>query len=169
MLAPRTPRSSRMITKSLAQARTARSRGQTSLAENFHRLAMNPADEAQAFATRDRRCDCRGCRRFGLTVRLSRAFASRRPVVPGLWPRPNHSHIAVRCDFDQEIQARVFTGFSLLCFNPDSIRRMVLSGTVRQRSARARLVGRDADCSRGRIGASCWTTTTAIPGSMLRC
>ncbi len=46
---------------------------------------------------------------------------------------------------DQEIQARVFEQISSAYYapNPDSIRRMVLTGTVRGSDPRARLVGRD--------------------------
>src|SRR3546814_9280038 len=45
---------------------------ETSLAENFHRLAMNPADEAQAFAALiDAGASTEDvARRFGLTVRF---------------------------------------------------------------------------------------------------
>jgi hypothetical protein len=52
---------------------------------------------------------------------------------------------------DQEIQARVFEQASSGYYapNPDSIRRMVLSGTVRGSDPRARLVGRDAYIAAG--------------------
>src|SRR3546814_3937971 len=52
---------------------------------------------------------------------------------------------------DQEIQARVYEQASSGYYAPsaDSIRRMVLSGTVRGSDARARLVGREAYINAG--------------------
>ena len=52
---------------------------------------------------------------------------------------------------DQTIQAQVFEQVSSAYYapNPDSVRRMVLSGTVRGKDPRARLVGRDAYLAAG--------------------
>ncbi|MBA3881031.1 MAG: chromosome partitioning protein ParB, partial [Sphingobium sp.] len=52
---------------------------------------------------------------------------------------------------DQDIQTRVFEQVSSAYYapNPDSVRRMVLSGTVRGSDPRARLVGRDAYIAAG--------------------
>ncbi len=127
---------------------------ETSLAENFHRLAMNPADEAQAFASLiDAGASTEEvARRFGLTVR----FVEGRLRLAGLAPVVFEALAsgAITLDLakaygatsDQAIQARVFEQVSTGYYapNPDSIRRMVLSGTVRGSEPRARFVGRDA-------------------------
>jgi ParB family chromosome partitioning protein len=127
---------------------------ETSLAENFHRLAMNPADEAQAFASLiDAGASTEEvARRFGLTVR----FVEGRLRLAGLAPVVFEALAsgAITLDLakaygatsDQAIQARVFEQVSTGYYapNPDSIRRMVLSGTVRGSDPRARFVGRDA-------------------------
>jgi len=132
---------------------------ETSLAENFHRLAMNPADEAQAFAALiDGGATSEDvARRFGLAVR----FVEGRLRLAGLAPVVFEALAAgeITLDFakafgatsDQEIQARVFEQVSSGYYSPsaDSIRRMVLSGTVRGSDPRARLVGRDAYLSAG--------------------
>jgi ParB family chromosome partitioning protein len=59
---------------------------EASLAENFHRLAMNPADECTAFGRLiEQGCDVEGvARRFGLTVRFVEGrlrLANLAPVV----------------------------------------------------------------------------------------
>ena len=132
---------------------------ETSLAENFHRLAMNPADEAQAFAalvsggaTVD---DV--ARRFGLTVRFVEGRLRLATLAPVVFEALASGQItldiakAFGATSDQEIQARVFEQVSSAYYapNPDSIRRMVLSGTVRGSDPRARLVGRDAYIAAG--------------------
>ncbi|MGD9471112.1 MAG: ParB/RepB/Spo0J family partition protein [Novosphingobium sp.] len=127
---------------------------ETSLAENFHRLAMNPADEAQAFAA----LVAAGAtvedvaRRFGLTVRFVEGRLRLAMLAPVVFEALASGQItldiakAFGATSDQEIQARVFEQVSSAYYapNPDSIRRMVLSGTVRGSDPRARLVGRDA-------------------------
>ena len=132
---------------------------ETSLAENFHRLAMNPADEAQAFAAliEAGASSEEVARRFGLTVR----FVEGRLRLAGLAPVVFEALAsgAITLDLakaygatsDQAIQARVFEQVSTGYYapNPDSIRRMVLSGTVRGSDPRARLVGRDAYIAAG--------------------
>ena len=132
---------------------------ETSLAENFHRLAMNPADEAQAFASLIEAGASSEdvARRFGLTVR----FVEGRLRLAGLAPVVFEALAsgAITLDLakaygatsDQAIQARVFEQVSTGYYapNPDSIRRMVLSGTVRGSDPRARLVGRDAYLAAG--------------------
>ena len=114
---------------------------ETSLAENFHRLAMNPADEAQAFAT----LVASGstvedvARRFGLTVRFVEGRLRLATLAPVVFEALASGQItldiakAFGATSDQEIQARVFEQVSSAYYapNPDSIRRMVLSGTVR--------------------------------------
>ncbi|ALJ12255.1 MULTISPECIES: ParB/RepB/Spo0J family partition protein [Sphingomonadales] len=132
---------------------------ETSLAENFHRLAMNPADEAQAFAalieagasTED------VARRFGLTVRFVEGRLRLATLAPVVFDALASGEItldlakAFGATSDQEIQARVYEQASSGYYAPsaDSIRRMVLSGTVRGSDARARLVGRDAYTAAG--------------------
>ena len=126
---------------------------ETSLAENFHRLAMNPADEAQAFAalveagvsTED------VARRFGLTVRFVEGRMRLATLAPVVFEALAAGAItldiakAFGATADQAQQARVFeqTGTGCYAPNADSIRRMVLSGTVRGNDPRARLVGRE--------------------------
>ncbi|USA60154.1 ParB/RepB/Spo0J family partition protein [Qipengyuania citrea] len=132
---------------------------ETSLAENFHRLAMNPADEAQAFAalieagasTED------VARRFGLTVRFVEGRLRLATLAPVVFDALAAGEItldlakAFGATSDQEIQARVYEQASSGYYAPsaDSIRRMVLSGTVRGNDARARLVGREAYIASG--------------------
>jgi len=132
---------------------------ETSLAENFHRLAMNPADEAQAFAA----LVAGGAtveevaRRFGLTVRFVEGRLRLATLAPVVFEALASGEItldiakAFGATSDQEIQARVFEQVSSAYYapNPDSIRRMVLSGTVRGSDPRARLVGRDAYVAAG--------------------
>ena len=132
---------------------------ETSLAENFHRLAMNPADEAQAFAA----LVTGGgtvedvARRFGLTVRFVEGRLRLATLAPVVFEALASGQItldiakAFGATSDQEIQARVFEQVSSAYYapNPDSIRRMVLSGTVRGSDPRARLVGRDAYIAAG--------------------
>ena len=132
---------------------------ETSLAENFHRLAMNPADEAQAFAA----LVAGGAtvedvaRRFGLTVRFVEGRLRLATLAPVVFEALASGQItldiakAFGATSDQEIQARVFEQVTSAYYapNPDSIRRMVLSGTVRGSDPRARLVGRDAYITAG--------------------
>ena len=132
---------------------------ETSLAENFHRLAMNPADEAQAFAA----LVMGGAtiedvaRRFGLTVRFVEGRLRLATLAPVVFEALASGQItldiakAFGATSDQEIQTRVFEQVSSGYYapTPDSVRRMVLSGTVRGSDPRARLVGRDAYIAAG--------------------
>lgn len=132
---------------------------ETSLAENFHRLAMNPADEAQAFAALiDAGASTEDvARRFGLTVRFVEGRLRLATLAPVVFDALASGEItldlakAFGATSDQEIQARVYEQASSGYYAPsaDSIRRMVLSGTVRGSDARARLVGRDAYTAAG--------------------
>jgi ParB family chromosome partitioning protein len=132
---------------------------ETSLAENFHRLAMNPADEAVAFASL-----IEGgtsiedvARRFGLTVRFVEGRLRLATLAPVVFEALAAGEItldlakAYGATSDQAIQTQVFEQVSSAYYapNPDSIRRMVLSGTVRGNDPRARLVGRDAYLAAG--------------------
>lgn len=132
---------------------------ETSLAENFHRLAMNPADEAQAFASLvDGGASSEDvARRFGLTVRFVEGRLRLARLAPVVFGALASGEItldmakAFGATSDQEIQARVFEQITSAYYapSPDSIRRMVLSGTVRGSDPRARLVGRDAYVAAG--------------------
>jgi len=132
---------------------------ETSLAENFHRLAMNPADEAQAFASLiEAGASIEDvARRFGLTVRFVEGRLRLAKLAPVVFDALASGEItldlakAYGATSDQAIQARVFEQVSTGYYapNPDSIRRMVLSGTVRGSDPRARLVGRDAYIAAG--------------------
>ena len=132
---------------------------ETSLAENFHRLAMNPADEAQAFAALiDAGASTEDvARRFGLTVRFVEGRLRLATLAPVVFDALAAGEItldlakAFGATSDQEIQARVYEQASSGYYAPsaDSIRRMVLTGTVRGSDARARLVGRDAYIAAG--------------------
>lgn len=132
---------------------------ETSLAENFHRLAMNPADEAQAFASlvEGGASSEDVARRFGLTVRFVEGRLRLARLAPVVFDALASGEItldmakAFGATSDQEIQARVFEQVTSAYYapSPDSIRRMVLSGTVRGSDPRARLVGRDAYVAAG--------------------
>lgn len=132
---------------------------ETSLAENFHRLAMNPADEAQAFASlvEGGASSEDVARRFGLTVRFVEGRLRLARLAPIVFESLASGEItldmakAFGATSDQEIQARVFEQVTSAYYapSPDSIRRMVLSGTVRGSDPRARLVGRDAYVAAG--------------------
>lgn len=132
---------------------------ETSLAENFHRLAMNPADEAQAFAALIEAGSSleQVASRFGLTVRFVEGRLRLATLAPVVFEALASGEItldlakAYGATSDQQIQARVFEQVSTGYYapNPDSIRRMVLSGTVRGSDPRARLVGRDAYLAAG--------------------
>lgn len=130
-----------------------------SLAENFHRLAMNPADEAQAFASliADGASAEEVARRFGLTVRFVEGRLRLATLAPVVFEALASGAItldlakAFGATSDQEIQARVYEQVSSAYYAPtsDSIRRMVLTGTVKGNDPRARLVGRDAYLAAG--------------------
>src|SRR3546814_8167758 len=105
---------------------------------------MNPADEAQAFAA----LVAGGAtvedvaRRFGLTVRFVEGRLRLATLATVVFEALASGEItldiakAFGATSDQEIQARVFEQVSSAYYapNPDSIRRMVLSGTVRGKS-----------------------------------
>lgn len=135
---------------------------ESSLTENFQRLNMNPADEAQAFATLVaegvRAEDV--ARRFGLTVRFVEGRLRLANLAPVVFEALAAGEItldlakAFGATSDREIQARVFgqMSTSYYALNAASIRRMVLSETVRGNDPRARLVGREAyEAAGGRI------------------
>lgn len=127
---------------------------EASLAENFQRLAMNPADEAQAFAaiieagatTED------VARRFGVTVRFVEGRLRLASLAPCVFEALAEGAItldmakAYGAVSDTERQAHVFAELQEAWYQvtPDTIRRMVLDATVRGSDPRSILVGRDA-------------------------
>ena len=130
-----------------------------SLAENVQRLAMNPADEAQAFAsiieagatTED------VARRFGLTVRFVEGRLRLASLAPCVFEALAEGTItldmakAYGAISDIERQAHVYAELQDAWYQitPDTIRRMVLDATVRGSDPRAVLVGRDAYLAAG--------------------
>jgi len=132
---------------------------EASLAENFQRLAMNPADEAQAFAaiieagatTED------VARRFGLTVRFVEGRLRLASLAPCVFEALAEGTItldmakAYGAISDIDRQAHVYAELQDAWYQitPDTIRRMVLEATVRGSDPRAVLVGRDAYLAAG--------------------
>lgn len=124
------------------------------LAENFQRLAMNPADECLAFehlinegATIDG-----VAARFGLTVRFVEGRLRLANLAPIVFEALGRGDItldiakAYAVTPDRERQELVFEqvnrGYGAL--NPDSIRRMMTQATLSAADPRARFVGEDA-------------------------
>jgi ParB family chromosome partitioning protein len=131
---------------------------ETSLAENFQRLAMNPADECLAFqALIEQGSDVEGvARRFGLTQRFVEGrlrLAGRAPVVfeaLGSGAISLDLAKAYAATPDQERQAWVFEQLSGYGGQyPDSVRRMMTQATATASDRRARLVGEEAYLAEG--------------------
>lgn len=132
---------------------------EASLAENFHTLKMNPADEAQAFASiiETGATPEDVARRFGLTVRFVEGRLRLASLAPVVFEALAAGEItldmakAYGATSDQAIQARVYDEVVQSCYraSPDSIRRMVLNSTVRGSDPRAKLVGKDAYLAAG--------------------
>ncbi len=132
---------------------------EASLAENFHTLKMNPADEAQAFASIIESGSTLEdvARRFGLTVRFVEGRLRLASLAPVVFEALAAGEItldmakAYGATSDQTIQARVYDEVVQSCYraSPDSIRRMVLNSTVRGSDPRAKLVGKDAYLAAG--------------------
>lgn len=132
---------------------------EASLAENFHTLKMNPADEAQAFASiiETGATPEDVARRFGLTVRFVEGRLRLASLAPVVFEALAAGEItldmakAYGATSDQTIQARVYDEVVQSCYraSPDSIRRMVLNSTVRGSDPRAKLVGKDAYVAAG--------------------
>lgn len=127
---------------------------EVSLAENFQRLAMNPADEAQAFASiiEAGATTEEVARRFGLTVRFVEGRLRLASLAPCVFEALAEGTItldmakAYGAISDVERQAHVYAELQDAWYQvtPDTIRRMVLDATVRGSDPRAVLVGRDA-------------------------
>jgi ParB family transcriptional regulator, chromosome partitioning protein len=127
---------------------------EASLAENFHRLAMNPADECLAFQQLiEQGADAEGiARRFGLTVRFVEGRLRLAGLAPVVFEALGASEItldlakAYGATPDRERQAFVFeqVSHSYMASHPDSIRRMMTQATVSASDRRARFVGEEA-------------------------
>jgi ParB family chromosome partitioning protein len=132
---------------------------EASLAENFQRLAMNPADEAQAFASiiEAGATPEDVARRFGLTVRFVEGRLRLASLAPCVFEALAEGTItldmakAYGAISDVERQAHVYAELQEAWYQitPDTIRRMVLDATVRGSDPRAVLVGRDAYLAAG--------------------
>jgi len=132
---------------------------EVSLAENFQRLAMNPADEAQAFAAiiEAGATPEDVARRFGLTVRFVDGRLRLAGLAPCVFEALAEGTItldmakAYGAISDVERQAHVYAELQDAWYQitPDTIRRMVLDATVRGSDPRAILVGRDVYLAAG--------------------
>jgi ParB family chromosome partitioning protein len=132
---------------------------ETSLAENFQRLAMNPADECLAFQQLVAQgADPEGiARRFGLTVRFVEGRLRLAGLAPVVFEALGAGDIsldvakAYAATADVERQAYVFgqCANAYMGQHPDSIRRMMTQATVGAGDRRARLVGEEAYLAAG--------------------
>jgi ParB family chromosome partitioning protein len=132
---------------------------ETSLAENFQRLAMNPADECLAFRQLiEQGSDAEAiARRFGLTVRFVEGRLRLAELAPEVFEALGAGEIsldvakAYAATPDRERQAYVFeqVSRSYMASHPDSIRRMMTQATVGSSDRRARFVGEEAYVAAG--------------------
>lgn len=132
---------------------------EASLAENFQRLAMNPADECLAFqALVEQGADSEGiARRFGLTVRFVDGRLRLARLAPIVFDALGAGEIsldvakAYAATPDAERQAYVFeqVSRSYMSSHPDSIRRMMTQATVSASDRRAKFVGEEAYVAAG--------------------
>jgi len=132
---------------------------EASLAENFQRLAMNPADECLAFcALVEQGSDSETiARRFGLTMRFVEGRLRLANLAPAIFEALGAGEIsldvakAYAATPDRERQAYVFEQLarSYAGNHPDSIRRMMTQATVSACDRRARFVGEEAYVAAG--------------------
>lgn len=132
---------------------------EASLAENFQRLAMNPADECLAFGQLiEQGADAEGiARRFGLTVRFVEGRLRLSALAPVVFEALGAGEItldvakAYAATPDRERQAWVFEQLqgSYSGNHPDSIRRMMTQATASAADRRAMLVGEEAYVAAG--------------------
>lgn len=132
---------------------------EASLAENFQRVPMNPADECTAFNFLIQKGMTAEdvAKRQGVTTRFVEQRVRLAELAPCVFEALAAGEItlgvaqayAVTTDVDR--QARVFTQMSNSYYgdNPDNIRRAILNGTVKANDAKARFVGRDAYVAAG--------------------
>ena len=132
---------------------------EASLAENFHKLVMNPADEAEAFASIMAAGACVEdvARRFGLTVRFVEGRLRLASLAPCVFEALASGDITL--DLAKAYGATSDVGRQEAVFNElrqtpyrvtaDTVRRIMLTATVTAADPRARLVGRDAYTGEG--------------------
>jgi len=132
---------------------------EASLAENFQRLGMNPADECLAFQQLiEQGADCEGiARRFGLTVRFVEGRLRLAGLAPAVFDALGAGEItldvakAYAATPDQERQTLVFEQMSrgYGAAHPDSIRRMMTQATIGAGDRRALFIGEEAYVAAG--------------------
>lgn len=144
-------------------------RAEASLAENFLRLAMNPADECDAFRHMiELGADAEGiARRFGLTVRFVEGRLRLANLAPVVFEALREGSItldtakAYASSSDHERQTQVFAQLSG-AYNgghPETVKRMMTATTAAGSDRRARFVGREAYLAAGgRIECDLFTT-----------
>jgi ParB family transcriptional regulator, chromosome partitioning protein len=132
---------------------------EASLAENFQRLAINPADECLAFGQLiEQGAEVEGiARRFGLTTRFVEGRLRLSALAPVVFEALGADEIgldvakAYAATADRERQAWVFEQLngSYSGNRPDSIRRMMTQATASASDRRALLVGEDSYVAAG--------------------
>jgi ParB family chromosome partitioning protein len=132
---------------------------EASLAENFQRLSMNPADECVAFsALIEQGSDVEGiARRFGLTLRFVEGRLRLANLAPVVFDALGAGEIsldvakAYAATPDRERQEYVFEQMSrgYGAAHPDSVRRMMTQATVGAADRRALFVGEEAYVAAG--------------------
>ncbi|MDY0969056.1 ParB/RepB/Spo0J family partition protein [Sphingomonas sp. CFBP9021] len=132
---------------------------EASLAENFQRVPMNPADECTAFnfLIQKGMTAEEVAKRQGVTTRFVEQRVRLAELASCVFEALAAGEItlgvaqayAVTTDVDR--QARVFAQMSSSYYgdNPDNIRRAILNGTVKANDAKARFVGREAYVAAG--------------------
>ncbi|VXD03323.1 ParB family protein [Sphingomonas sp. T1] len=132
---------------------------EASLAENFQRVPMNPADECTAFNFLIQKGMTAEdvAKRQGVTTRFVEQRVRLAELAPPVFDALAAGEItlgvaqayAVTTDVDR--QARVFAQMKTSYYgdNPDNIRRAILNGTVKANDAKARFVGREAYIAAG--------------------
>jgi ParB family chromosome partitioning protein len=132
---------------------------EVSLAENFQRLAMNPADECLAFRQLlEQGADVEGiARRFGLTTRFVEGRLRLASLAPVVFEALGAGEIgldvakAYAVTPDQARQAHVFEEVKRYhgSAHPDTIRRLMTQATAGASDRRARVVGEEAYVAAG--------------------
>jgi len=132
---------------------------EASLAENFQRLSMNPADECLAFQQLiEQGADSEGiARRLGLTVRFVEGRLRLAGLAPVVFDALGAGEIsldvakAYAATPDRERQALVFEQMSrgYGAAHPDSIRRMMTQATIGAGDRRALFIGEEAYVAAG--------------------
>ena len=130
-----------------------------SLAENFHRVPMNPADECAAFNHFIQRGTSAEdvAKRFGVTTRFVEQRVRLAELAPCVFQALAAGEItlgvaqAYAITDDTDRQAQVFAQMRNAYHgdNPENIKRALLNGATKGSDARARYVGRDAYIAAG--------------------